>query len=73
MIISKIDFNGYLNNMLGFTIKAGAGSHFLTKRLKIVEAAYIHNIHAYTPKRIIVTCGIVDETVFCGECIKLLR
>ena len=33
----------------------------------------MHNIHAYIPKSIIVTCDIVDETVFGGERIKLLR
>ena len=38
-----------------------------------IEALYIPNIHAYTPKSIIVTCDIVDETVFGGERLKLLR
>ena len=33
---------------------------------------YIPNIHAYTPKSIIVTCNIVDETVFVGDRLKLL-
>ena len=32
----------------------------------------MHNIHAYTPNSIIVTCDIVDETVFGGEHIKVL-
>ena len=31
------------------------------------------NIHAYTPKCIIVTCDIVDETLYGGEHLKLLR
>ena len=39
----------------------------------MVDARYMPNIHAYTPKCIIVTCDIVDETVFGGEHIKLLR
>ena len=39
----------------------------------MVDACYMPNIHAYTPKCIIVTCDIVDETVFGGEHIKLLR
>ena len=33
----------------------------------------MHNLHAYTPKSHNVTCDIVDETVFGGERIKLLR
>ena len=39
----------------------------------MVDALYIPNIHAYTPKCIIVTYDIVDETVFGGERLKLLR
>ena len=38
-----------------------------------IDAMYILNIHAFTPKNIIVTCDIVDETVFGGEHLKLLR
>ena len=39
----------------------------------MVDAPYTPIIHAYTPKCVIVTCDIVDETVFGGERIKLLR
>ena len=68
-----LDFNGYLNKTLGFTIKAGAGRHFLTKKYNTIDAPYMHNINAYTPKSFIVTCDIVDQTVFGGERLKLLR
>ena len=68
-----LDFNGYLNKILGFTIKAGAARHFLTKKYKTIDAPYMHNINAYTPKSFIVTCDIVDQTVFGGERLKLLR
>ena len=33
----------------------------------------MHNINAYTPKSFIVTCDIVDQTVFGGERLKFLR
>ena len=61
-----------MKKILGFTIKAENKIHFLTKKYKSIEAPYMHNIHAYTPKSIIVTCDIVDETVFGGERLKLL-
>ena len=36
-------------------------------------AEYEPNVHAYTPKSIIVTCDIVEDTIFGGERLKLLR
>ena len=66
-------FNGYLNKMLGFTVKGEARRHDLTRKFNSLEAYYATNIHAYTPKSFIVTCDIVDQTVFGGECLKLLR
>ena len=66
-------FDGYLNKILGFTVKGAPRRHDLTRKLNSIEAYYTPNIHAYTPKSIIVTCDIVDETVFGGERLKLLR
>ena len=63
------DFNGYLSKFLGFTIKAENKIHFLMKKYKSIEAPYMHNIHANTPKCIIVTCETFDERVFGVECI----
>ena len=51
----------------------GMLSVIIFKKYKIVDARYTPIIHTYTPKCIIVTCDIVDETVFGGEHIKLLR
>ena len=36
-------------------------------------AEYEPNEHAYSPKSIIVTCDIVEDTIFGGERLKLLR
>ena len=43
------------------------------KKYHTYEANYAPNVHAYTPKSIIVTCDIVDDTIFGGERLKLLR
>ena len=45
----------------------------LSRKINSIEAFYTPNIHAFTPKSIIVTCDIVGETVFGGERLKLLR
>ena len=66
-------FNGYLNKILGFTVKDENRRYDLSKKSKSIDAYYTPNIHAYTPKSIIVTCDIVDETIFGGERLKLLR
>ena len=66
-------FNEYLNKILGFTVKGAPRRHDLTRKINSIEAPYMHNINAYTPKSFIVTCDIVDQTVFGGERLKLLR
>ena len=66
-------FNEYLNKILGFTVKGAPRRHDLTRKINSIEAYYTPNIHAYTPKCIIVTSDIVDETVFGGERVKLLK
>ena len=66
-------FNEYLNKILGFTVKGAHRRHDLTRKINSIEAYYTPNIHAYTPKCIIVTSDIVDETVFGGERVKLLK
>ena len=48
--------------MLGFTRK---------KQWHVAE--YEPNRHVYSPKSIIVTCDIVEDTIFGGERLKLLR
>ena len=62
-----------MNKILGFKVTDESRRFELSKRSHLIEALYIPNIHAYTPKSIIVTCDIVDETVFGGERLKLLR
>ena len=66
-------FNGYLNKILGFTFKAEEKVISLAKDYHTQEAHYAPNIHAYTPKSIIVTCDIAADTIFGGERLKLLR
>ena len=66
-------FNGYLSKILEFLIKYEKRRYNVTKRYHTYEANYAPNIHAYTPKSIIVTCDIVEDTIFGGERLKLLR
>ena len=66
-------FNGYLTKLLGFSVKGENMRIDLTKKSRYFEAIYTPNLHAFTPKSIIVTCDIVDETVFGGQRLKLLR
>ena len=66
-------FNGYLNKILGFSVKGETMRYDLSRKINSIEAFYTPNIHAFTPKSIIVTCDIVGETVFGGERLKLLR
>ena len=54
--------SGFRDKMLGFTRK---------KQWHVAE--YEPNKHAYSPKSIIVTCDMVEDTIFGGEHLKLLR
>ena len=61
-----------MNKILGFTMNNEKRRHDLTKKYHTIEAPYSPNIHAYTPKSIIITCDIVGDTIFGGEGLKLL-
>ena len=63
--------NEYLSKMLGFRDK----NKILGFRRKVhtYVAEYEPNEHAYTPKSIILTCDTVEDTIFGGERLKLLR
>ena len=71
--IYTLFFNGYLSKILGFSINDEKRRFNVTKRYRMYEANYAPNIHAYTPKSIIVTSDIVEDTIFGGERLKLLR
>ena len=71
--IYTLFFNGYLSKILGFLIKDEQTRYDITKKYHTYEANYAPNIHAYTPKSIIVMCDIVEDTIFGGERLKLLR
>ena len=71
--IFTLFFNGYLSKILGFTIKGEKKRYDITKKYHTYEANYAPNVHAYTPKSIIVTCDIAEDTIFGGEHFKLLQ
>ena len=62
-----------MNKILGFTVKGETKRYDLSRKLNSIEAFYTPNLHAFTPKSIIVTCDIVDETIFDGQRLNLLR
>ena len=61
--------NEYLSKILGFRDKMLG----FTRKKQWHVAEYEPNEHAYSPKSIIVTCDIVEDTIFGGERLKLLR
>ena len=76
----KLYFNEYLCKMLGFKDKVNPPFWFsernkefhFTKKTHTYVAEYEPNEHAYTPKSIIVTRDIVEDTIFGGENLILL-
>ena len=66
-------FNGYLSKILGFSVTNLATRVDISKKKKHHRADYQMHIHAFTPKNIIVTCDIVDETIFNDQRLNLLR
>ena len=65
--------NGYFTRLLGFSAKGEDMRFDLTIKSKHIKAMYPPNIYAFTSKSIIVTCDIVDETIFNGQRLNLLR
>ena len=65
-----IYFNEYLCKTLGFRDKNPILG--FTRKLQTYVSEYETNQNAYTPKIIFVTCNIVEDTIFGGECLKLL-
>ena len=65
----------YLAHLLGFNSYIGEKqSHkFVSEESKSWESSYTPNIHALLPKNLVVCCDIVDNTIFSGQFVKLLR
>ena len=71
--VIQIYLNSKLANILGFNITE-TGGHFLRfDQNSYYIASYEVNLFLLTPKNIIVSCNIVDETIFGGQSLKLLR
>ena len=69
-----ITFNNNMMKFLGF--HRNNSIIILSKRKAFktnIEADFKPNINAFTPKSIIVACDIVQDTIFAGERLKLLR
>ena len=62
-----------LANILGLSIKETGGYFLRFDDVSHHIASYEVNLFLLTPKNIIVSCNIVDETIFGGQNLKLLR
>ena len=71
--IKQLYLNPNLKNILGFNISGDSGQFLRFDHDSQYTAAYDANLFLLSPKNIIVSCNIVDETNFGGQSLKLLR
>ena len=62
-----------MKNILGFNISGDSGQFLRFDLDSQYTAAYDANLFLLTPKNIIVSCNILEETNFGGQNLKLLR
>ena len=62
-----------LANILGYNISESNGHFLRFDKNSYYLASYNMNLFLLTPKNIIVSCNIIDETMFCGQSVQLLR
>jgi hypothetical protein len=71
--IIQLYLNPKLKNILGFNISEDSGQALRFDHDSHYTAFYDVNLFLLTPKNIIVSCNIVEETNFGGQSLKLLR
>lgn len=71
--IIQLYLNPKLKNILGFNISEDSGQALRFDHDSQYTASYDVNLFLLTPKNIIVSCNIVEETNFGGQSLKLLR
>ena len=70
--IIQLYLNPKLKNILGFNISEDSGQALRFDHDSHYTASYDVNLFLLTPKNIIVSCNIVDETNVGGQSLKLL-
>ena len=68
-----LEISPYLSYALGFTKELDLNSSSIFRIRDSVTSTYNAKLSVFTPKYLIICCDIVDDTIFSGEHIKLLR
>ena len=71
--VRQLYLNPTLAHMLGFNFAVDYGQFLRFDQDIFYEAAHKPNLYLLTPKNIIVSCSIVDESIFGGQHLKVLR
>ena len=67
------DISPYLAFTLGFTSELNPESSSIFRVMENVTSSYDAKLSMMRPKYLVVCCDIVDDTIFSGEHVKLLR
>ena len=68
-----LEISPYLSYALGFTEELDLNSSSIFRIRDSVTSTYNAKLSVFTPKYLIICCDIVDDTIFSGEHVKLLR
>ena len=68
-----LEISPYLSYALGFTEELDINSSSIFRIRDPVTSTYDPKLAVFTPKYLIICCDIVDDTIFSGEHVKLLR
>ena len=68
-----LEISPYLSFALGFTEELDLNSSSIFRVRDSITSTYDTKLSVFTPKYLIICCDIVDDTIFSGEHVKLLR
>ena len=68
-----LEISPYLSYALGFTEELDINSSSIFRIRDSITSTYMAKLSVFTPKYLIICCDIVDDTIFSGEHVKLLR
>lgn len=68
-----LEISPYLAFALGFTEELNLNSSTVFRIRDFIKSNYNAKLSVFTPKYLIICCDIVDDTIFSGEHVKLLR
>ena len=68
-----LEISPYLSFAMGFTEELDLNSSSIFRIKDSITSTYEAKLSVFTPKYLIICCDIVDDTIFSGEHVKLLR